>query len=213
MDVRRPSLFTRLFGPASIQRQPADVIALCHALMSEKGEVSGSRLANEVVAAYNPLSPAGQNVFFSLLVEQFSPDQRAIAKAADAFKADPSDNNLFRLQEAVEPPRQELFRRFNIATGGTASARRDAAARCCATLETHPTGTARRGSAHLFRSWFNRGFLTCSASTGARSALVLERLIRYEAVHRSTAGPICAAGSRPTGAASRSSIRRCPTSR
>ncbi len=184
MDVRRPSLFTRLFGPASIQRQPADVIALCHALMSEKGEVSGSRLANEVVAAYNSLSPAGQNVFFSLLVEQFSPDQRAIAKAADAFKADPSDNNLFRLQEAVEPRRQELFRRFNMATGGTATLvrmRQDLLARV---RENPRLVLIDADLGHLFRSWFNRGFLTLQRIDWHTSAVVLERLIRYEAVHQ-----------------------------
>ena len=35
---------------------------------------------------------------------------------------------------------------------------------------------------HLFSSWFNRGFLVLRISTGRRRPL-LEKIIRYEAVH------------------------------
>ena len=37
---------------------------------------------------------------------------------------------------------------------------------------------------HLFRSWFNRGFLTLARIDWQTSAVVLERLIQYEAVHQ-----------------------------
>jgi malonyl-CoA decarboxylase len=37
---------------------------------------------------------------------------------------------------------------------------------------------------HLFRSWFNRGFLTLQRIDWQTSAVVLERLIQYEAVHQ-----------------------------
>jgi malonyl-CoA decarboxylase len=37
---------------------------------------------------------------------------------------------------------------------------------------------------HLFRSWFNRGFLILQRIDWRTSALVLEHLIRYEAVHQ-----------------------------
>jgi len=37
--------------------------------------------------------------------------------------------------------------------------------------------------AHLFRSWFNRGFLVLQRIDWRTSALVLEKLIQYEAVH------------------------------
>ena len=67
---------------------------------------------------------------------------------------------------------------------------------------------------HLLRSWFNRGFLRLERIDWRTSAIVLEKLIEYEAVH---ADPGLARPApppaRPTGAASRSSIRSCPTSR
>ncbi len=63
---------------------------------------------------------------------------------------------------------------------------------------------------HLFSSWFNRGFLVLRRIDWSTPAMILEKIIRYEAVHASGAGTTCAAASiRRTGAATRSSIRRC----
>src|SRR5437588_11614804 len=37
---------------------------------------------------------------------------------------------------------------------------------------------------HLFSSWFNRGFLVLRRIDWATPAIILEKIIRYEAVHR-----------------------------
>ena len=67
---------------------------------------------------------------------------------------------------------------------------------------------------HLFSSWFNRGFLVLRRSTGdARAHPREDHPLRGGARDRRL-GRSCAAGSsRPTGAASPSSIRRSSTSR
>jgi malonyl-CoA decarboxylase len=84
----------------------------------------------------------------------------------------------------VEPARQELFRRLNLAPGGTAALiqmRRH----LLATLRDHPERMSIDSDlAHLFRSWFNGGFLTLRRIDWGTSAAVLERLIQYEAVHQ-----------------------------
>ena len=184
MERHFPWLLTRLFRPGPTQSQPGDVISLCHALLSERGEVSGARRASEAAAAYNALPPADQQAFFDKLVEQFSPDPGAIAKAASAFDADRSDANFFRLQEAVEPRRQELFRRFNMAAGGTATLVR-MRRNLLAHIRENPRHVVIDADlAHLFRSWFNRGFLTLQRIDWHTSAVILERLIQYEAVHQ-----------------------------
>jgi hypothetical protein len=52
-------------------------------------------------------------------------------------------------------------------------------------LATHPQWAALdEDLLHLFRSWFNRGFLNLQRIDWRTSALVLERLIEYEAVHQ-----------------------------
>jgi malonyl-CoA decarboxylase len=160
------------------------VIRLCHALLSERGEVSGARLAFELRNAYAALDPAAREVLFDYLVTEFSPDRGAVGRAADAFTQDPSPANLIQLQQVVEPARQELFRRFNMAEGGTTvlvNLRRE----LLKTLGAHPERAGIDADlSHLFRSWFNRGFLVLQRIEWRTSALVLERLIEYEAVHQ-----------------------------
>ena len=53
------------------------------------------------------------------LIDEFSPDPDEVGRAADLYRQEPSQPYLIRLQAAVEPQRQELFRRFNMAPGGT----------------------------------------------------------------------------------------------
>jgi len=90
----------------------------------------------------------------------------------------------FACKAAVEPLRQELFRRFNMAQGGTSvlvGMRRH----LLKTLGAHPERAGVDADlTHLFRSWFNRGFLSLQRIEWRTSALVLERLIEYEAVHQ-----------------------------
>jgi malonyl-CoA decarboxylase len=159
-------------------------IELCRALLSERGEVSGSRLAAEVLTTYQRLDEEGVDDFFDRLADSFSVEPEAVRRAADAYRRDSSPANLVALQEAVEPPRQELFRRWNVAAGGTAvlvEMRR----RLLPTLADHPRRAAIDADlTHLFRSWFNRGFLTLQRIDWQTSAVVLERLIQYEAVHQ-----------------------------
>jgi malonyl-CoA decarboxylase len=165
-------------------RDARHVIGLCRLLLSQRGEVSGARLATEMLGAYDSLDSNGRDAFFDILVKEFSADPGEIGRAADAYRADPSQRNLGRLQAVSEPPRQELFRRCNMAQGGTAALVR-MRGELLTTLEAHPERAGVDADLrHLFRSWFNRGFLFLQRIDWRTSALVLERIIKYEAVHQ-----------------------------
>jgi len=192
--VKPPSFIHRLFNartepPRAAPSRGADraarrAIELCHALMSERGEVSGARLAREALAAYGALDDFAVSVLFDLLAREFSPDPRAVERCAQAYRDDPSQANLIRLQQAVEPPRQELFRRLNMAPGGTALLV-DMHRRVLQDLGANPQWLGTEVDlTHLLRSWFNRGFLKLRRIDWRTSALVLEKLIHYEAVHQ-----------------------------
>jgi malonyl-CoA decarboxylase len=179
-SVARPPVARAAAG----SRDARHAITMCHALLSERGEVSALRLATEVLVAYQSLEPAARDLFFDLLVQEFSPRSDDVRCAADAYHDDPSQPNLMRLQTAVESPRQELFRRCNVAPGGTGvlvEMRRQ----LLRTLGEHPQRAGFDADlVHLFRSWFNRGFLVLQRIDWRTSALLLERLIQYEAVHQ-----------------------------
>ena len=176
----------RLVGSLTASRMTrrADRLGrLLQTLVSERGEATGATLARRAVALYRGLDEAGRLRLFDLLATRFSPDRDAVLAAAHAYHADPSAEHLQALQRATEPPRQEVFRRMNMAPGGTATLvqlRRellDAGRR-------HPELAAVDNDlTHLLGSWFNRGFLELKRIDWSTPAAVLEKLIEYEAVH------------------------------
>ncbi|MEA3155531.1 MAG: malonyl-CoA decarboxylase, partial [Betaproteobacteria bacterium] len=107
--------------PPAEQRRARRAIELCHALMSEGGEVSGAVIAREALAAYDALPNDARAAFFDSLAAEFSPDTAQLERAYNAYYAERTQDNLVVLQRCVEAPRQELFRRLNTAPGATAA--------------------------------------------------------------------------------------------
>src|SRR4051812_15579573 len=179
------SFLRKLLGgrQEGLDRRTHHVIALCDALLAEPTEFTGTALAREAVRAYEALDAACRAQFFDALAREYSPSPQAVAAAAEAYRGEPSPANLVRLQDTVEPARQELFRRLNMAPGGTA-ALVDMRRALLAELGEHPQWRAIDADLlHLLRSWFNRGFLRLERIDWRTSAIVLEKLIQYEAVH------------------------------
>jgi malonyl-CoA decarboxylase len=168
---------------ARSEQSAGRALALCEALLSEQGEVSGRRLAAYALSAYQALDADARTLFFDRLVTDFAPDAEEVDRAAARYRSEASSANLIRLQAAVEPPRQELFRRANMAPGGTAVLL-DMRRELLESLATHPERAGIDADLiHLFRSWFNRGFLVLQRIDWHTPAVILERLIQYEAVH------------------------------
>jgi malonyl-CoA decarboxylase len=158
------------------------LIAGCHELMSERGEVSGTRIASKMLSGYQALDKAGRARFFDLLIQDFSPDPEKVGEAGDVYRKHPSPTTLAKLQRMVEPARQELFRRLNTAPGAT---RILVEMRANLVRERQASHTPISADLeHLFKSWFNRGFLRLQRIDWSTPAAILEKLIAYEAVHR-----------------------------
>jgi len=171
--------------PTVAAARAADNLAtLCDSLLSQRGEVSGARIAAEAMAAYEQLTDAGRDAFFTKLIDHYGAEPDKVNVAIDNYRADPTPSRLHDLHVAAESRRLELFRRLNTAPGGIRTLvhmRAD----LLRTLDTHPDRLAVDADLiHLFRSWFNRGFLVLQRIDWRTSALVLERLIEYEAVHQ-----------------------------
>ncbi len=170
-------------------RVPADVGGrerarqLATALLSERGEASGAALARELIACLSAMSASDRLEVMRFVSESFAPDPDHLRSAAEAYLRDPAPEAATKLHEAAEPPRQELLRRMNMATGGTAmlvELRREILGAVKQTPALRPLD---RDLLHLFSSWFNRGFLQLRRIDWDTSAAVLEKLITYEAVH------------------------------
>lgn len=174
---------------ARANRHAGRVIDTWRELLSERGEVSGAAIARDALAAYRDLDPAYLPTFFDRLAAEFSPEERVLRGAAESYIALPSADNLMRLQRAAASPRQELFRRLNQAAEGTATLV-DMREILLAALTAHPEWQVIDADlVHLFNSWFNRGFLSLQRIDWHTPAIVLEKLIEYEAVHEISGWP------------------------
>ncbi|HEY5897638.1 MAG TPA: malonyl-CoA decarboxylase [Burkholderiales bacterium] len=170
-------------GRGGMDRRTDDLLALCNALLAESGEYASTALARDALAAYRALDEGCRDEFFETLARQYSPPPEAVGRAAGAYQSDPSPENLIALQNVVEPARQELFHRLNMAPGGTA-ALVEMRRQLLGKLRSHPQWRAVDADLlRVLRSWFNRGFLRLERIDWRTSALVLEKLIQYEAVH------------------------------
>jgi malonyl-CoA decarboxylase len=157
---------------------------LCDDLLSGRGEASGVALAREILSRYGELD-GGQRVgFFETLAARFGPDQARLQAAVAAWQQAASDETAAEVHDAAEPRRQELFRRLNLAPNGTAALVR-MREHLLDVLDRHDhLRPVDADFVHLFSSWFNRGFLVLRRIDWSTPAVVLEKIIRYEAVHR-----------------------------
>ncbi len=156
---------------------------LCEDLLSGRGEASGMALAQAVLEAWQRLDKPGRLAFFNLLKERFGPDPEALDKAIERYREAPDAAAIAALHLASEPRRQELLRRLNLAPEGThvLVQMREALFEA---IEVEPDLKAvDTDFRHLFGSWFNRGFLVLRRIDWRTPANVLEKIIRYEAVH------------------------------
>jgi len=159
------------------------LIELCEDLLSGRGEASGVALAREILTRYAELRTGPRVAFFEALTQRFGIDPERMAKAIAAWTAAPDVAAAREVHAASEPRRQELFRRLNLAPGGTAALVRMREQLMDALGHRDDLGAVDEDFVHLFSSWFNRGFLVLRRIDWSTPAIVLEKIIRYEAVH------------------------------
>src|SRR6202045_3866858 len=159
------------------------IVELCEARLSGRGEASGVALANEILDDYADLTTGPRIAFFETLGRTFGHDQARIDAAIAAWRAAPSAATAADLHRASGPRRLELFRRLNLAPGGTPALVRIREELIDAMDHRDDLGVIDNDFVHLFSSWFNRGFLVLRRIDWSSPAIILEKIIRYEAVH------------------------------
>jgi malonyl-CoA decarboxylase len=168
----------------AFQAGSQSIDALCEVLLSRRGEASGIALAQAILSDWERLDAGGRLVFFRMLLENFGADQDYCATAINAYNAKPNLANAAVLHRASQPRLHELLQRLNLAPRGTLLLVRMREALFEA-MEQDPDLKALDSAFKLlFASWFNRGFLTMERIDWHSPANVLEKIIRYEAVHQ-----------------------------
>jgi len=169
--------------PAS-DSAPLDAVRdLCRELLSHRGEASGTALAHEIIETFRGMDADDRLDFLIMLSTEFAPDVEAVSAVAAAYVADPGEAQYAELIKATESPRLELIRRLNMAPGGTAAIIEMRANLVPVLRDNDVLKPLEQDIRHLLSSWFNRGFLQFERIDWRTPAVVLEKLIAYEAVH------------------------------
>jgi malonyl-CoA decarboxylase len=160
-----------------------DIDQLLDRLMGNTGEVSAIVAARELLDVYKGLDAEGKKEFFFNIEAHFNAQPASVRLAFENYDSEPTSTNLNSLYRAAEPRRVELLRRLNQTPGAThdlVGMRKD----LLELLREYPQLSAvDENFTHLFRSWFSRGFLLMQNINWSTSAAILNRIIRYEAVH------------------------------
>ncbi|WP_447044503.1 malonyl-CoA decarboxylase [Vreelandella sp. H-I2] len=182
-NITQRDALLRRRHPETLTPDHRQLVKACQKLLESDGEASSITLASRALAIYQLLSVAEKNSFFDRLITDFAAEPGPIDAAYTAYREARDNPTLQRLFEASEPRRQELFRRLNLASDGTyelVKMRED----LLVLLRDQPELKAIDDDfAHLFGSWFNRGFLMLKRIDWNTPASILEKIIRYEAVH------------------------------
>lgn len=160
-----------------------DINTLCSAILSEKGEVSGVKLAANILSKFDALSEEEKRDFFFHILNNYDLDSDAIIEAAEAYKLSKSDEDFLKLSKELEPKTRQLLRRVNQTPGATyklVKMREE----LLSFLKAQPRFKSIDANfEYLFSSWFNRGFLNLQPIDWNTPANILEKIIEYEAVH------------------------------
>jgi len=158
-------------------------IDLCDQLLGEDGVVSAITIAREFWINYERLILEEKENFFLDINKKYRPNYSVINEIAGKFSSNPNEKNREILSEAVEGKRQELIRRLNMAPNGTqylVHMRED----LLFFLRKHEVlKSLDYDFRHLFRSWFNPGFLKLIRVQKNTDPDILDKIIKYERVH------------------------------
>ena len=173
-----------LIGKKIIKKDLNTALQLCNDLISFKGVASGIAIAREITEIYNVFDTDQKLNFFKEINKKFSPSKNEVEIKITEYLKEKNEKTLNALGSAVEGNRQELIRRLNMAPNGTpflVSMRED----LIKFLPINPElKTLDEDIRHLFKSWFNPGFLRLEKITWDTKAAILEKIIKYEKVHQ-----------------------------
>ncbi|MDM0044233.1 malonyl-CoA decarboxylase [Variovorax dokdonensis] len=180
--LRRPG---EALSPRDLRKMLSDLQAIVDARLSE---VEAGRRAADVAKAYASLDADGRRDVWILMSERFAPDSNKIQSARAQFDAavergEEAGQAEVRLRRALVSPRARLLQRFSMGEAGMRFLI-DLREELLPHLREDKRLVALEAELeHLFSTWFDVAFLELRRISWDSPASLIEKLIRYEAVH------------------------------
>lgn len=178
------TVFERRYGAGGAGKPDTRPIEeLIRDLLGAAGEVSGQLLARQILDRYAGWDDAAKLTFFRHLAEDMTIISAHVRAALADYERLQTRASYRAYMAATEPPRQELIRRLNQVPGATCDLVNMRADLLRLGRGEDALAALDLDFAHLFASWFNRGFLVLRPISWESPAHILEKIIAYEAVH------------------------------
>ncbi|MGP1682325.1 MAG: malonyl-CoA decarboxylase [Giesbergeria sp.] len=150
-------------------------------------EIEGGRRAQTLAAWYEAAEPGARRDFWLLLCEQFAPDASRFKAARERYEAavgTPDEAQAeIGLRKALTSPRTRLLQRFSAFPDGMRFLI-ELRAELLRALKTDKRLLALDAELEqLFSTWFDVAFLELRRLSWDSPASLIEKLIKYEAVH------------------------------
>ncbi|MBV1916991.1 MAG: malonyl-CoA decarboxylase [Sphingomonadaceae bacterium] len=170
-------------GVAPRRASTDSLLDLADGMLSLRGRASGPALASAFFDLYEGSELEARHSFIAQFHDLHPYDSESIDTAIAQWVAQRDDSAARKLNAATESPSQKLIRMLNLAPQGTRrllSMREDLLG---IGERTAGIKTIAKALDSAFADWFNAGFLELRRIEWDSPARLLERIIRYEAVH------------------------------
>jgi malonyl-CoA decarboxylase len=171
-------------SPRALRRT---LVALQSIVDTQVSEVEGGRRARSFADWYSTATQQERHDAWLLMSEQFSPKSDKVKAAREQYElalGTPEEGAAeIRLRRAFVSPRTRLLQRFSVYPEGMrflVDLRADLAAHLKADKRLLALDAELE---HLFGTWFDVGFLELRRISWDSPASLIEKLIKYEAVH------------------------------
>ena len=156
---------------------------LINNMQNAKGEASAAVNAEFLFQNIETLNDEKRLNFFHLLARKYDINGETLLSAIKDFNKNSSPENLDKVIDFSEPKRKELFRRLNSSERGTIRLVKLREKLIDIVKDNPDLKRVDNDFLKLFKSWFNPGFLVLKPVDWTTSAHILEKIIKYEAVH------------------------------
>ena len=165
-------------------RSIREVITAC--IEERGGRVAASLSAAKLAQQYQKWDDAEKDIFYHLLLHEFDCDGKKIREAAQSLCETPEEQvpeKASTLRSQLTPPRVELFRQWTMMPAGVKFLVDLRADLLPAKKENPDLKRLDNDLKEILKSLFNVGILKLQPMGWNSPAALLEKLIRYEAVH------------------------------
>ena len=153
-------------------------------ILKSKGETSALIYSEKLFDKIDKFDKNQLLAFFNSLAKDFDVEKNKLLLAVKAYYEENTEKNYENMISMFSSKRTDLFRKLNFTNKGTIGLVNLRSRLLPLLKDNNLFKKIDVDLSNLLKSWFNRGFLITNPITWDTSAKILEKIIKYEAVHQ-----------------------------